>query len=266
MENIEYIKAKIDFLMQDSERYFEQMELKYLELKLNQMQREMWAWFYQQKYDPNQPRRRDGSPQSGEWVEYGVVMPDKSDDLFFVKTIKTPSGKRLNRANIFIGGGADRSDGNNVLTSKSMRQYTYGDNYYATWDSKNKIIKLINKMPKGRQINLIGHSYGGDTAGWVVEKLPNRIYTLATIDPVGGDTENIQTLKNKTKLWINVNAVGEGVSIGDFLAGVGGAWNDAPDGHADKHLKMPFNHGYFDSMLFHRFDGKISIQNILNKY
>jgi hypothetical protein len=230
------------------------------------MQREMWAWFLKQSFDPNQPRRRDGSPESGQWTEYGVTMPDKSDDLFYVKTIKTPDGKRLNRANIFIGGRADKTLKAGVFESNSMKKYTYGDNYYATHDANELMIKLINKMPKSRQINLIGHSHGGDTATEIVETIPNRIHTLITIDPVSIFRPNFRTLKDKTKLWINVNAVGESASTGDIAAFFGRAWNDAPDGHADKHLKMPFTHGLFDSMLFHRFDGKINIQSILNKY
>jgi hypothetical protein len=68
MENMEYIKDKIDFLMADTARYIEEMELKYLELKLNHMQREMWAWFLKQGFDPNQPRAPRGTPIGGQWI------------------------------------------------------------------------------------------------------------------------------------------------------------------------------------------------------
>jgi pimeloyl-ACP methyl ester carboxylesterase len=99
---------------------------------------------------------------------------------------------------------------------------------------KQRVINLINKIPKGIKINLIGHSYGVDSAAKIVEKLLTRIHTLITIDPVGGDTQNIKTLKDKTKLWINVTAVGEGISIGDFWAGVSlSAWNDKPKNYAN---------------------------------
>jgi pimeloyl-ACP methyl ester carboxylesterase len=265
MENIEYIKAKIDFLIANTAHYFEAVELKYLELKLKHMQREMWAWFYQQKYDPNQPRRRDGSPQSEQWTEYGVVIPDKSDDLFYVKTIKTPNGKRLNRANVFIGGFNDRDDHKNVLNSNSLQKYTYGDNYYATYDAGKEVIKLINKMPKGSQINLIGHSLGGDTATEIVEAIPNRIHTLITIDPVSHFGSNFRAIRNKAKLWINVNAIGENISGGDAIS-VFGAWNDLPKNYSNMHLRMRFTHEDFNKMLLYVFDGRNSIQSILNKH
>jgi hypothetical protein len=51
--------------------------------------------------------------------------------LEYVTTIKPPSGKRLNRANIFIGG-AENDTRFQVRKSNSLHKNTYGDNYYAT--------------------------------------------------------------------------------------------------------------------------------------
>jgi hypothetical protein len=78
--NITQINNQIVFLMADTQAYFAEVELKYLELKLNQIQSEMWAWFYKRgHYNPNQPRVPAGNPDGGQWTDEPVAMPDKSD-------------------------------------------------------------------------------------------------------------------------------------------------------------------------------------------
>jgi hypothetical protein len=128
------------------------------------------------KYDPDQPRVPAGQPTGGQWTDVGVVLPENAspDDnsiLEYVTTIKTPQGKTLNRANIFIGGAGDTTLGDNVKKSNSLHKYTYGNNYYATNDAQKRIIALIKRMPKGRRINLIGHSWGGGYGGRYCRKI-----------------------------------------------------------------------------------------------
>ena len=98
--DLEYLSAKLDeWLLETAimtaEAKFDLFALEFLKANFN----------------PNQPRVPAGSENGGQWTEVGVVLPDDDNDkskiLEYVTTIKTPSGKRLNRANIFIGGYAD---------------------------------------------------------------------------------------------------------------------------------------------------------------
>jgi pimeloyl-ACP methyl ester carboxylesterase len=97
-------------------------------------------------------------------------------------------------------------------------------------------------MPKNRQINLIGHSYGGDTAADIAGIIPNKIHTLITIDPVGRSDPDFKQVRKNTKIWINVNAVSSAISGGDIAALAGGMWNDSPEGYADIHIRAPYTH------------------------
>ncbi len=262
LEDVEriYIESQLYRLKAlDHERFVEAWKLRNLGLALQelmQVMREIKA-----NYNPLQPRDEDGR-----WTLIGAVPG--SEEVDYVKTILPPSGERLNQANIFVGGGGDRTFTGPVITSDSLKKYSYGDNYYTTADvNERDIIRFIETLPKTRRVNLIGHSYGGDSAVLVAERLPERIHTLITIDPVSHlNIIDYDSIRQNTKLWVNVNAVSEGTSFGDFLRGVGGAWNDEPEGRADIHIRAPFVHEAFDQMMrYHQSERTLSPQSLLNR-
>ncbi len=83
--------------------------------------------------------------------------------------------------------------------------------------------------------NLIGHSYGGDTAAYVALDNPGRINLLITVDPVSVFQPDFEKVGKSVRKWININATGErddtGQRVrtrGDVAAGVGNAWNNGP--------------------------------------
>ncbi len=89
---------------------------------------------------------------------------------------------------------------------------------------------------KGRKINLIGHSYGGDTVAFIVIKLPNRIDKLITIDPASWIWPDFAKVRQNVEIWVNVNAVGNGISGGDIAAFSGRNWYNNPRGFAHEHI------------------------------
>ena len=116
----------------------------------------------------------------------GRVDVDSQDILKRVDVLD-PTGKLWDRVTIFVGGADDEGGifGNHpVLNSDSLNKNVYGTNYYATWIEYEKINSQIAKIPAGRRINVVGHSYGGDTAAEIVVSNPGRINTLITVDPV----------------------------------------------------------------------------------
>jgi pimeloyl-ACP methyl ester carboxylesterase len=123
-------------------------------------------------------------------------------------------------------------------------------------------------MPKGRRINLIGHSYGGDTAADIVEILPNRIHTLITIDPVSRiNFPDYTLIRRNSSLRINVNAVSPVLSNGDIAAFFGGSWNDSSKDYSNIHIRAPFTHKQFEEMMHYKpSQTHQSPQELLNKY
>jgi hypothetical protein len=48
------------------------------------------------------------------------------------------------------------------------------------------------------------------------------------------------------------------------VAGIGGAWDDAPSGHASLFIDAPFDHGDFDSMMGFRDSSGVNPQSIID--
>jgi thioesterase domain-containing protein len=81
-------------------------------------------------------------------------------------------------------------------------------------------------------INLIGHSWGGDTAADVAEALGadgNTADLLVTVDPVSGRKGDFTEVADGSSTWINIDAENPWPpNRSDFVADAGGPWNDKP--------------------------------------
>ncbi|PIR34223.1 MAG: hypothetical protein COV36_01160, partial [Alphaproteobacteria bacterium CG11_big_fil_rev_8_21_14_0_20_44_7] len=166
--------------------------------------------------------------------------------------VKDPrTGKIPDRVNIFIGGAGDQTQNHNVEDSHTLHRDVYGRNYYFTHDDGDKIKKLIDSLPKFFEINVIGHSWGGDTAADVINKSPSRARTLVTVDPVSHGRPDYSEVSKNTDMWINIYATGnpKTSSIGDFSAFIGGHWGNSPESDADIFIEVPVIHEAFDAML-----------------
>jgi pimeloyl-ACP methyl ester carboxylesterase len=99
-------------------------------------------------------------------------------------------------------------------------------------------------------IDLIGHSWGGDTAATIAENSPRKIDMLITIDPVSVNRPDMNAVRNNTVTWIDVNAsTTSSWTFANMVAGVGGAWNDAPKAYADAFINASANHEEFSKMM-----------------
>lgn len=174
-------------------------------------------------------------------------------------------------ATLFIGGGGDGKSG-------IVRDYTglgrrpgFTQNYsgvgveYFSWDDRSRVearIRALRAEYPGIRIHLVGHSYGGDTAAQISASMagsPRPIDLLVTVDPVGRGTSSrfFDQVRDGTQRWINVNATGGGtLEPSNVIAGIGGAWNYAPMGHADEFLNVNAAHGQFSMMMRTQITGR----------
>lgn len=78
-----------------------------------------------------------------------------------------------------------------------------------------------------------------------------RVNLLITIDPVGRHRPNLDALADKVDTWVDVDAEGNSAfQSSNFISGIGGAWNGAPNGIASDYIQdNGVNHEDFESMM-----------------
>lgn len=104
-----------------------------------------------------------------------------------------PSGAPTPRpAVIFVGGAADSVYRTVEDYSLEFKKNNPGlDVRFFAHDQIGRIRGLIDSLPAGTRISLVGHSWGADTAAQVAARLGDEgrpIAELVTIDPVGSFT------------------------------------------------------------------------------
>ena len=57
---------------------------------------------------------------------------------------------------------------------------------FFAWDEKDDAVKYIKSLPKDINVTLVGHSYGGDSAYDIAQRVGDRVSRLQLLDPVGG--------------------------------------------------------------------------------
>jgi pimeloyl-ACP methyl ester carboxylesterase len=124
-----------------------------------------------------------------------------------------------------------------------------------------KILEYIRNLPRGTKVNLIGHSYGADTAAVVAARSDRRIDKLIMIDPVswfGAGSwfgPSYAEVRQNVEWWHNVNAsqprasINESITIPRALAGLGGPHNERAKGLADSFIDVDRDHSSFDAMM-----------------
>ncbi|MBL6991610.1 MAG: hypothetical protein ISR65_17630 [Bacteriovoracaceae bacterium] len=109
--------------------------------------------------------------------EYG--QPQKSPGIFFISGFD------------YFGLTSDEADG--ILHMSKV----VPDAKHFSWDNEEKIIRAIKKVPLDMPIVLVGHSFGGDAAVSIANKLNSidqgmrKIDLLITLDSVGFDNDII---------------------------------------------------------------------------
>lgn len=229
------------------------------------------------KYDPNQPRVPAGNSNGGQWAYVGLDtgLPRVDEDAGSVQVTEQIADRldkhfrsyndggmvnssRARQVNIFIGGADDSGHiiGNGPVSKSSSLKRSIGANYYYAHDEEDEVSAKVANLPEDIQINLIGHSWGGDTAAKIAMRHDGerRINTLVTIDPVTtlGERPDFNKVSRGVSIWVNVNAVRRAGSTflepSNFVSGLG-EWGNAPKGYAHIFISAPFNHADFNHMM-----------------
>lgn len=174
-----------------------------------------------------------------------------------ISTYATVSNSPLNRIDpnglrdIFVGGFGD-SRSQIVQGYYATYHQHHPDSAYYQWTQQSAIEQDINSTPAGDPVNLIGHSYGGDTAAAAALNTCGRVNLLITIDPVSRfHYRGMQNIANAVNNWVDVNAQGGSpFQPSNFIAGIGGAWNGSPNGIANTYMQDDLvNHEDFSQMM-----------------
>jgi pimeloyl-ACP methyl ester carboxylesterase len=126
---------------------------------------------------------------------------------------------------------------------------------YASHDQPARVRSLIQAVPAGTRIVLVGHSWGADTAAQIVDRMGREgrpVDMLVTIDPVGrGLSEDFfGRVRAGAREWINVNAAdGNPSNPSNQIAELGGQYGRLPARFASQHFDAPFAHGDFAMMV-----------------
>jgi pimeloyl-ACP methyl ester carboxylesterase len=211
--------------------------------------------------------------------------PHISSDLFLAQSSNSSQSKPLL---ILFGGAGDNSISNTVLKLKNRLEGQYReignggkgvDVRYFTWDQENESMNAVKEHLRNypsSPVVMIGHSYGGDTAFKVADKLGKdvSIKLLVTLDPVGNyyGVNNKQDCRDEyptgsgrisqqekqcelqrrqrrkpdnTEKWINVWAKGAS-TLGDAISSLGDRWDG--QANADQDVPTEFPHGEASSM------------------
>jgi pimeloyl-ACP methyl ester carboxylesterase len=157
------------------------------------------------------------------------------------------------RAIALVGGAADDSTNGPVAQIKKdmEKKYPGVQIQYFTHDQGEELAQWLREQGQvygSNNVAVIGHSWGGDTAATVVAHGVN-VGALVTIDPVSNFPPDLGDVKANARNWININAnpdrakrAAEGSGPGNWIAGLGGAWNDDPKDYADHHYNANINH------------------------
>jgi pimeloyl-ACP methyl ester carboxylesterase len=174
-------------------------------------------------------------------------------------------------ADVFVGGLDDGAK--NIVKGYFYGLYKpkhFGSMEYFSWEADEGIVNYLDRLPPDEQINLIGHSYGGDTVGKVAADYKRRINVLVTVDPVGShDDIPFSKIKGNCAVWVDVNSNPHGLrssfNLSNIGAGIGyfvgsGDWGETPKGFTTYYIESSLDHEQFSGLLAARGDdGQIAI-------
>ena len=186
--------------------------------------------FPNRTYDPEIKRWRSMDPSGypdGINAQFYAVIPTIGVDPLGLKT--------------YYIGGFFEFDGpyhpmTNATCSKCGAPLT-NQNDFRSWDTYDDILADIAATKQANPdepINLVGHSYGGDTAYLVARDSNYTIDNLVTLDPVSHFTFDVSKPNNVTN-WDNVYSNPNNYGVGDFIADIGGQWGHVDDPNVNNH-------------------------------
>ena len=144
---------------------------------------------------------------------------------------------------LVVIGGASEHIHKTCLYVVSSRIVTSSFSYFQ-WHHKNIIQKYIQTLPQEQKIIILGHSWGGQTAAQICEKMPQRIKLLITLDPVGWK-DNFYFPKKSVR-WINVIPQANNFSLNNMIATLGHRWKNRQEA---ENININCDHCSIDKML-----------------
>lgn len=157
---------------------------------------------------------------------------------------------------LFIGGGGDdwfTGIVKGYAADYARRNPTYHCRYYS-WTETPTIVDFLVALPSGAHLTIVGHSYGGDTAFWVIG-MSRHANVLISIDPVGRLRKSWAGIRSNADIWLNVRAEPskDRRTSDDSIAGLGGKYPRPPNpGEASApnySLVVNTTHGRFRDMM-----------------
>ena len=157
----------------------------------------------------------------------------------------------------FVGGFFDRTT--NGPVSQAYNKYLLDVGYdpnnppsnvnYLTFDQGNQLSAFIDQNMGNSTV--VGHSYGGDTAATAVANSRYVVNRLITVDPVSYARPDFSEVASHTLIWQDYNAVGgTGLDFSNVVAGIGSAWNTAPQGSATLFQNVNLTHAQIGGASF----------------
>lgn len=161
---------------------------------------------------------------------------------------------------VFVGGFMDETFGNAVVNAeREIRDANPGiSTYRFAHDQGDAIERLIRSQPPGTRVRLIGHSWGGNTAAEIADRMGTAghpLDMLVTVDPVGNGTNTAfyERVRQGTRRWVNVNATGgSSWDFSNLVRRAGTPYDSGPMGHAHEFLPARVEHSQFSRMLRER--------------
>lgn len=153
-----------------------------------------------------------------------------------------PSGLAENSKFRYFTYGGEQPDRSNWV------QRRFNDLMFAGTDYSDMLELISEWRGSGFGVLIIGHSLGGATGYGLASRLPKHSspVVLVTLDPVGRFTRGKEELQNA--IWINVYAGKKKGTFGDYIAKIGGAWDDRPSAKSSDGLDDA-DHGSVSDML-----------------
>jgi pimeloyl-ACP methyl ester carboxylesterase len=191
------------------------------------------------------------------------------DEAREIAALAEEEARRLEQSNVFVAviGGFGDPKWRHAPGLLERRGSDFGSRRADAFEhfERDRLMAEIARQPAGTRIVLIGHSWGADTAAQVAATLGQQgrpIDTLVTVDAVGRGLSDdfFGRVSAGTGRWINIHAVGGGaLALPNVIARIGGPYGDRPAAFATEHLRLPYDHAAFQSMLIHRPPGRRSI-------
>ena len=198
--------------------------------------------FPNRTYDPEIKIWRSMDPSGypdGINAQFYAVIPTMGLDPLGLKTY-------------YIGGAGEHTFGGPMQTATCPycgSSLTGGQTPYS-WDQYDDILADIAATKQANPdepINLVGHSYGGDTAYLVARDSNYTIDNLVTLDPVSHFTFDVSKPNNVAN-WDNVYSNPNNYGVSDFIADIGGQWGPVDDPNVNNY-SSPASHGDIRGLL-----------------